>query len=89
MIAILDHVISSNRKLNIYGAGKRARRVLDFLKEQGMKEIISCFIVRDTSVNPDEIDGIPVYLIDDERVNRDKNATVIRDNIRNSNMKCR
>lgn len=77
MITVLDNVIYSGIKLNIYGAGKRARLIFDFLKEQGMTDIISCFIVRDTSVNPDEIEGIPVCSMDDERVNRDNNATVI------------
>ncbi len=77
MITFLDHVLSKNIQLNIYGAGKRASLVFDFLKELGMTELISFFIVNKKTNNPEEIDGIQVCLIGDECVDRINCATVI------------
>lgn len=56
--------------VNIYGAGVRGKRLLDFFCLAGLKDRIKCFIVKSVGDNESEIDGIPVYSMDDERVDR-------------------
>lgn len=77
MIYILSKCINENRNINVYGAGKRAIRILDLLQRCGLQRLIRCFIVQDVSGNPADIEGIPVVGIQDECVDRTDAFNVI------------
>lgn len=67
------NLVSNMDKIYIYGAGKVAEKIRALLLYANKQDCLMGYIVSSEKDNPDEIEGIPVTLLD----NIEKNATVL------------
>lgn len=63
--------------INIYGVGTRGRRLYYACKNLGIQDKIQCFIVANKKKNAAEFDGIPIYDMDDNRINKAGSVTIV------------
>ena len=65
-----QELLEANQTIYIYGAGKIGKKILKLIKQSDQLDKIKGFLVSDKGENPDYIEDIPVFQID-ELVNKD------------------
>ena len=70
MTFFFDSIFRSICPIYIYGAGKRSQVITDFLNKYNQQNRISAYVVQELGSNPSDIMGVPVYELDNIRINK-------------------
>ncbi len=73
----LESELGKRDSIQIYGAGKRGKRLLDSLTLYDMQKKVRCFIVADLMSNPAEVEGIPVYGMEGDEADRSSQSVTL------------
>lgn len=68
------NILNNKEAFYIYGAGKVGKRIWNLIKSDGKQQKVKGFVVSRSGGNPSDIEGVPVFLLDEIE---DKNVCVL------------